>query len=134
MKLLGTTKVTNNLNKQLARYNANSIVALQAAVAFIRADMEVTPPLIPVDFGNLRASWFTESIKNLQACNAVIFGFSANYAIYVHENIDADFTSTRIRYKPKRVYTPRKGAGPKFLEAALKRNTATILQIIKSHL
>jgi hypothetical protein len=44
-------------------------------------------------------------------------GFTANYAWYVHENVGANFK--------------RPEAGAKFFEAALKRNTDKILDIIK---
>ncbi len=46
----------------------------------------------------------------------VVFGFSANYAVWVHENIGAKFK--------------RPGTGAKFLEAAVSRNTNEILKVI----
>jgi len=46
-----------------------------------------------------------------------IGGYSANYAVYVHENIGA------VNWK-------RAGSGPKWLEWAFKRNTDKILLII----
>ncbi|MFA6336264.1 MAG: hypothetical protein WCX48_12085, partial [Bacteroidales bacterium] len=46
----------------------------------------------------------------------IILGFSANYALWVHEMVDAIFQ--------------RPGAGAKFLEAALKRNKNAILRAI----
>ena len=46
----------------------------------------------------------------------VIMGFSANYAIFVHENVGANFK--------------RPGSGAKFLEAALKRNEKNILETV----
>lgn len=49
----------------------------------------------------------------------VIFGFSANYAVYVHELVG------------NRVYN-RPGSGPKFLEASIKRNTDKVKQILKT--
>ncbi len=46
----------------------------------------------------------------------ILMGFSANYAMWVHENIGAKFQ--------------RPGAGAKFFEASLKRNKDKILQIL----
>jgi hypothetical protein len=45
-------------------------------------------------------------------------GFTANYAIFVHENMDAVFK--------------RPGSGPKFLEKALERNQIKILKTIQT--
>lgn len=46
----------------------------------------------------------------------VIMGFSANYAVWVHENVDANFQ--------------RPGAGAKFFESALNKNKDKILSIL----
>lgn len=48
----------------------------------------------------------------------VIFGFSANYAPYVHELVDRNYQ--------------RPGSGAKFLEESIKRNTKEVLEIIKN--
>jgi hypothetical protein len=79
----------------------------------IRRSMDKEEPKIPVDLGNLRGSWFTTP---LHPQIALRIGFTANYAAYVHENIEADFK--------------RKGSGAKFLEQALERNGKEILKTI----
>lgn len=50
---------------------------------------------------------------------AMVFGFSANYAVFVHEDMEATFK--------------RPGSGPKFFELALKRNQKHMLQLIAKH-
>jgi len=134
-QITGIETVMSGLNKKLIEYQTRGTSGLRSAVAFIRRDMEMTPPRIPVDTGNLRSSWFVETVEYKRNRQTIFFGFNANYAAFVHENIGADFTSPRVRYGPgkgrKRIYTPRPGAGPKFLEAALKRNTYKILLIIR---
>lgn len=47
-----------NLNKQLNRVKNKTNKGLIISAIEVRRDMEKTPPLIPVDYGNLRASWF----------------------------------------------------------------------------
>ena len=118
-----------------------------------------TPPLIPMDTGNLRASWFTatstgegeagdyasfrgNNASEMQsnhgavtsACSqmaakykypVLVMGFSANYATYVHEMVDAG-REEGINWK-------RPGSGPKFFESALKRNKKNILEIIREN-
>jgi hypothetical protein len=126
------------------------------AAAFIRNKTETTTPITPVDLGNLRASWFvttatstpvgkgTAQFKGFQAAklasdhastiaeaqgivraNSVgkkkflMMGYTANYSGFVHEMIGAHFQ--------------RPGAGPKWLESAIKNNTTKIVQIVKDN-
>lgn len=116
--LVGMETVMFNLNRQLDKMTVMSKVGMQEAVMLVRKDMETTPPKVPVDTGNLRASWFQEFVRNLKGGHALIFGFSANYAVFVHEKIGAD------------VNWNREGSGPKFLQAALKRNSKEIVKLI----
>lgn len=114
--LKGINRVLNRLNAELIKIRGKSLQGLILAADIIRRDMDKTPPLIPVDFGNLRSSWFREpSILEL----AVRCGFTANYAVYVHEMMGANFK--------------RPGAGPKFFQSALRRNKEKILAIIAAN-
>jgi len=130
----GMDVVLANLNREILAIQGRSMVGLIEAAILIRNDMDKTSPLIPVDTGNLRGSWFTNPIREGNKFG-LLMGFGANYATFVHEMVDADFTSPRVRYGPgkgrKRIYTPRPGAGAKFFEEALKRNKGQILSIIQ---
>ena len=113
--LKGLDQVLRNLNKEIKAIEGRSLKGMLLAVAEVRKDMETTPPLVPIDTGNLRGSWFSEPL-NLPTGPAVIFGFSANYAAYVHELLGAHFQ--------------RPGAGPKFLQAPIRRTKERTLRII----
>jgi len=132
--IVGFKKVRTTLEKEVRNISFKTGKSLINAAIFIRRDMEVTPPLIPVDTGNLRASWFTQLFRTGNQ-PFLLLGFTANYAVFVHENVNADFTSPRMRRATKggkrKMYTPRPGAGAKFLESCLNRNHVTILNIIK---
>jgi hypothetical protein len=52
----------------------------------------------------------------------VIMGYSANYAVYVHENM-----SSGIKWK-------RPGSGPKWFQESVYRNSAKMLGIIKKNI
>jgi hypothetical protein len=52
----------------------------------------------------------------------VIMGYSANYAVYVHENMKAD-----IKWK-------RSGSGPKWFQESVYRNSSKMLGIIKKNI
>ena len=118
-KVKGLDKIGKNLNKKVNEYEKTSMAGLIKAVIYIRREMDLTPPLIPIDFGNLRGSFFSNPIY-LKGKPVVQFGFTAFYAWFVHEKIDPG-----INWK-------RPGSGPKFLEAHLKANEKEILEIIKN--
>jgi len=115
-KLKGMDNVLRNLNKEIEKMGGSSGKGLIKSAALLRRSMDTESPLIPVDLGNLRVSWFTDLRKHSNGYEMRL-GFTANYAWYVHENVGANFK--------------RPGAGAKFFEAALKRNTDKILDIIK---
>ena len=111
----GFSKVKANLRKALKQIENQSAKGLIQSAILIRVDMDKTPPLIPIDLGNLRASWFTNSFRTFKG-PGLMMGFSANYAAAIHEKVGAKFQ--------------RPGSGPKFFEASLKRNRKEIINII----
>jgi hypothetical protein len=154
--LKGMEHVMSNLNKQLEGVKIRSLKGLILSAALIRHETEHTSPLTPVDYGNLKASWFVTTAKRVQVGYGIhtfkgpkasqlsenhaavlsesqstvasqstkdkqflMMGYSTNYGGFVHEMIGANFK--------------RPGAGPKWLEAHLKRNTGKIVQIVKEN-
>ena len=147
--LNGFSDIVKRLNNEIQAIKGRSMKGLIRASVLVRRDMENTPPLIPLDTGNLRASYYTvtaftvsqggtPSFKGEDADRLafehqaevfeaqgvvhsidpiVVMGFSAHYAVAVHENMEAEFQ--------------RPGAGPKFFENALQRNTSEMLRIIQ---
>jgi hypothetical protein len=80
--ILGVDKFVDRLHQSLQKKKAASAQGLIHAAAFVRREMETTPPLIPVDTGNLRASWYAR--LNSQR-DSIGIGFTASYAAVVHE-------------------------------------------------
>jgi hypothetical protein len=150
MRIRGMDTVLRNLNKEITAIEGRTLKGLIRAVILIRRQMEMVPPLTPVEFGNLRSSFFVVTTKGAHEGSdaafvgkgaatmhgdhistmaeagqeldrsqgpSVAFGFSANYAVYVHENVGANFQ--------------RPGAGAKFLEAAIRTLVPQILQVIR---
>lgn len=121
----GVDDVLWNLDAEVVQIKKRSMAGLIKAAKFIRRETDTVTPMIPVDTGNLRASWFTSPYYTANYSPIVILGFSALYAWYVHEMVGANFNQ------------PKKGAkggnqrGAKFLEAALNRNHDNILEIIR---
>jgi hypothetical protein len=142
-ELTGIQEVMDNLNREIENIEGAGKRGLISAAVIIRRDMDKTPPKIPIDTGNLRASWTT--VRLWPAELALLMGFNANYAVFVHESVGADFTSPRKRYTQSASprgprggryidYTPRPGAGAKFFEASLYRNKELVLQTIRDNI
>ena len=173
--LKGMDIVLSNLAKEIKKIEGRSTKGLIEAAIIIRKDMDFSAPMIPIDTGNLRASWFvTSGVKIEKGGQAsfegkeagqlatdhasviseqksvavaipmpvVIMGFSANYATFVHEMVDANFTGDQSKIKrtksgkvtqATKKYTRRAGAGAKFLETALKKNRKLIVQTIRDN-
>jgi hypothetical protein len=127
----GFGDVMTNLNREIGAIVGRTMGGLIDAAIIIRRATETEEPKVPVDTGNLRHSWFTSSFYDGQ--NPGLFlGFSANYALWVHENVGADFTSPRKHRKTGKMYTPRQGSGAKFLEAKINTHHDDILNAIKN--
>jgi len=109
-------KVMKNLNKEIKGIEGRCMKGYLEGARIVRYDMDRTPPLIPVDTGNLRQSWFTSPMYQGKT-PVLCLGFSANYALAVHEKYGAHFQ--------------RPGAGAGFFVASIKRNKERILEAIK---
>lgn len=158
MTIKGIDEVMKNLNKALKQMQGTVTNAgfIKVAVA-VRQSMNSQIPLIPVDTGNLRASFFTvikgrgqvdmanpapvkphripakhiafqktfvaqmNGLSQSKNYPNMIFGFSANYAAIVHEDM-----------KPKNWNVP--GSGPKFFQAHLERLQGEILRILSENI
>jgi hypothetical protein len=146
-KLEGTDEVLKNLNSAIKRIKKRSMKGLLKATILIRRDMDKTPPLIPVDLGNLRASSFivagTGKVRSegsfsgpysaefladhsqaMASASARVsgklmtgIGFSARYA----KLVESDTTTRR----------QRPGSGGGFFEGALQRNAPFVIEVIK---
>jgi len=153
----GLADVMRNLNKEIAGLKARTMKGFIRATIIVRRSMDLQEPLIPVDLGNLRSSWFVVTsggdfdsqaptpfpsggffgddaallaidrnnvMSGMQTAAdmlssrgpVVVFGFSAGYAVFVHENYGAHFQ--------------RPGAGAGFLIAAIWNNKTGILQVV----
>jgi len=143
--------VTKNLNKEIKGIKNRTLGGLIEGARVVRYDMDKVAPVIPVDTGNLRQSFFTVTSKGKVSAGAspkfkgenawelgsqhsavksnylaklgfvkeptVVLGFSANYAMRVHESYGRHFRR------------PEAGAG--FFVCSIYRNRGKIIQLIK---
>ena len=115
--LQGLEAVIKNLNKEIKAIEGRSLAGLIRAAVVVHRSTEETPPITPLDLGNLRASWFTNPGYAPNGNPFLTMGYSANYAVYVHELVGATFQ--------------RPGAGAKWFQAAFRRNKDRILEVIR---
>ena len=161
--VIGGEAVLAKLKAELDKIEGKTVKGLILAAAFVRRETENTPPLTPVDLGNLRASWFvatptrfakgggtipfkgpkasimaTEHSATISEAKGmvsgdpkkpgIVFGYSANYALYVHENLGMHNPSSPYWMNRKKKWRPN--SGPKWFQSALGTNTKKMAQII----
>lgn len=148
----GLAGILNKLNRQIKKIEEKTLAGLIKSAIIVRRDMDKTPPLIPVDFGNLRSSFFTVTSKGgIKAGSKVKFKGEdrAEAMAKQHSQVTGNWASGKGAIKGPWVvlgftayYAPfvheniganfkRPGAGAKFFEAALKRNKHIILKTIR---
>lgn len=85
VKVEGLDEVLRNLNNQMAGIKKRSLPGLKAAGLKVQREAQKR---VPVDTGNLKGSASTDTISKDPP--AVAISFNAAYAIFVHENLEAN--------------------------------------------
>jgi len=120
VSITGFENVIKNLNLEIMVIEGGTRKGLIEVAKFIRRDMEITQPYIPVDTGELARNYHWEPAYDKAGNKGLTFGFYQNYALWVHEMYGA------VNWK-------KAGSGPGFFQAALNRNHDTILQIVAAN-
>ena len=80
-------------------------VGLKRGGLFLQRESEL---IVPVDKGNLKASSFTRSEFDNTSAVTVRVGYTAAYALYVHENLDALHGAAYNQAYAKELAAPKK--------------------------
>lgn len=149
----GLTQVMSRLNAEIIQIKGASLAGLIRASILIRQDMEATPPLVPIDLGNLRASWFvTTSVGGVaDGAGATFEGKNAGVMATEHTAAisEGKAMAKTVTHGPGLVMGfsanygefvhesvgkkfKRPGSGAKFLQSAVDRNMGEILLIIQN--
>ncbi len=113
-KMTGMTQVLNNLKKATVQMGKKAERGLKKGGLFLqRESMKV----VPVDLDNLRPSARTDNIggSGFDADIVVHYGAGADYAVYVHEDLEA-------RHK--------EGKKAKYLEGPAREQKSEIFKIV----
>lgn len=124
MTVRGFNQVVKNLNSEIGKIKGRAFAGLVEAGLKIES---AAKKRVPVDKGFLRGSGYTKPDRQSES---VEVGFSAAYALFVHENMEQ-----KLKGQPR-----KDGKGhywevgqPKFLESAISENRDRIIQIVKHH-
>jgi len=138
--LKGVREFMSALNKEVDKIEGVTMEGLIKAAIIVQNSMDKESPTVPVDTRNLQASFFivtstggkvtgddsgsaSSLIKGGKKGKPIVaLGFTANYAVVVHEDIENQKNWNRP------------GSGPKFLEAALERNKLKIVETIAKNI
>lgn len=151
IKLYGFQKVSAKINKEIKKIKGHSMDGLIDASITIRRDMDISIPMIPVDLGNLRASWFVSTAKGNKAKNtnpsfkgpkageiksdysaAVNAGISKAKSIknpFVVMGFGANY-ALAVHERADNPNWKKEGSGPWFFQASLEKNKKAILKSI----
>ncbi len=120
----GLEQAINNLNREIEKKQKKQLAGMYAAGLLVERRSK---KLVPREHGPLVASGYTRK----ESEKSVIVGYSAGYALAVHENMEA-----KLRGKPRPsglgVYWGPSGE-PKFLERPFREGQKDILETIASY-
>lgn len=124
--IVGTEIVVKNLRR------SRDVVVTAANQGLLLAGLELqrqSQDIVPVEFGVLKASAFTRQSQK----NEVSVGYTALYALYVHEQIGMVLQGQDRRPSPPHIgkYWDPQGRGQaKFLEAPFRNFKPTLMKIV----
>jgi len=121
-----TRKVMERLNKQIAGVKGRTTAGLMAGGLIVERQAKIYTPR---EYGNLVGSAFTR--KAIDGTDSVEVGFSAAYAVYVHENLQQ-----KLKGEPRPsglgVYWGPNGR-PRFLYVAYVEKQKEVLAVVKKY-
>ncbi len=130
-RVTGVETVLKNLKTRRDALAAGLVRGL--TLAGLRLQRE-SQRVVPVDYGILKASAFTRAEgKGLNT--EVLVGYTANYALFVHEKVEM-----KLRGQPRmaphkgRYWDPQGRGQAKFLEEPARRLSDELLQTIRNHM
>lgn len=131
-KFTGVSQIFRNLRARSQRDNANAERGLKSAGLFI---IRESLKIIPIEHGVLKSTWFVRMVgKGMRT--RVFLGYTASYAIYVHEDMDAAHGAAyNAKYAADITAGRKKPRGPnqqsKFLERPAREKRQEALSLIR---
>jgi hypothetical protein len=108
----GVNTVINNLRRSRRVLGDRVSVGLRKGALFLQRKSQ---EIVPVDLNNLRPSAFTRNVGGKGFQTDMVVGYTADYAVYVHEDLEA-------KHKP--------GKKAKYLEGPAMEFKDDIIKVI----
>jgi hypothetical protein len=119
-------KIAANTNREIAKLRGVTMAGLVAGGYVI---LRQAQEWVPVEYGILKGSGYLRKTQDDDKGAAVTVGFSATYAVWVHEDMEQT-----LKGKPRRsgigVYWGPSGR-PRFLADAVEEKKSDVVQAIK---
>lgn len=112
IKVTGANMVIANIRKTGIKMGVGMERGLIRAGRFLQRESQL---IVPVDTSNLKNSAFTRNIGGCGFSADVLVGYTANYAVYVHEDLNAHHKT---------------GKSAKYLERPAREKRGEIIAII----
>lgn len=119
-----------NLNRLVAKTGKGAADGLRKAGAELLRQSQL---LVPVEFGNLRASGYVNT-NGTGFSTVVEVGYTASYALYVHEQVAMKLKGIARRPSPPRIgkhWDPQGRAQAKFLETPARNMHLQIIKMVR---
>ena len=150
MSLQGLDKCVQNLNKEIIKIRGRTLKGLIRGNIIIRRSIDTTPPLVPVDTGNLRLSYYCVSVGPhvVEGASPTFQGKGAGRMASVHSKVISSALTQLAMLKDPAIiigftaeyawpvhesvgkHFRRPGSGAKYFQASLLHNRENILRVI----
>lgn len=129
----GAKQIASNLRSSRKRIGGAIGKGLRLAGLALQRESQL---LVPVEFGVLKASAFTRAVGR-EANTVVTVGYTASYAIFVHEKVDMVLRGQERTPSPPhqgRYWDPQGQAQAKFLEAPFRQFRPKAIRIVAAEI
>jgi len=144
----GIDEAITALNREVQKIEGRTLRGLIRGAVIIRRKIDTVPPVVPVDLGNLRASWFSVTTNSVQAGKSPEFKgpkateFAAHHSAVVNEMqgkvkgkiaVAMGFSANYAAEVHEKIEAKfrRPGAGAKFFQAAINNSIDEVLEIVR---
>lgn len=125
-KLKGLDKVLKNLNREIEGIKDRTDAGILAGGLIIQGDAQKR---VPIEYGNLRGSAYTQ--PHPEKAHVVQVGFGSSYAAAVHENMEQKWKGKPRKSGLGQYWGPE--GEPKFLEKAIANTKLDVVRTIAAH-
>jgi hypothetical protein len=122
----GADSVLKNLIREDRRVRGQMMRGLKKAGLTLQRESQ---RLVPVDTGNLKASAFVR-----EDGDSVVVGYTASYALYVHEAVGMVLRGVPRSHGKGRYWDPQGRAQAKFLEEPARRLKPQLMEMIRKEI